>query len=1098
MKHRNRLKGTFWSMVLLLGAYALLIAVPANSQEITGAVVVTATDGTGASVSGAQLTLTRTATGARITGVTHEDGSYTYPSLQPGTYNLSVIAHGFKSAHFTNINVNIGEHVGIPVHLAVGSVDQSVVVSASGISLLNADSASVGQVVPSKTVQQLPLNGRDFIQLLYLATGAAPVGQGDSPSNLWTGRTDTTVIMAGLRETDVSYLVNGIETRNARFGTAGLFLSPDAIQEFRVQRTTFGAEFGLSAAVVNMAIRAGTNAVHGDVFELNRNRDYAANSYFLNQNNLPRPAFNQNNFGATISGPVWIPKLYDGKNRSFFMFNFEGFRQIQGNVLTGTYPSAAQLAGNLADDSTGTGIYPLNSAFCATNAGSLKCANIINPSTGLPYQGNVIPSSQLNPIDQLALPYIPSPNVAVVAGSPLFPAYNTIATPSITQHTDQYNARLDQAITNNDSFYATFSDYNSIIFQPSLQPLGGSILPIADHLWTASYSHVFSPTVVNNLIVGTNDSNEYLNPVTAYGPNYAVSLFKLTNTNTNPLTFGIPDFGIAGTSGIGSWSEVIGAAEYNYQLTDNVSISKGTHNYMAGVELLHTRFNQATDFSANPNFSFDGRFTGTQRSGFGLGDFLLGIPYQASGAVGDSGQNLHTNYYGLFARDDWHATHNLLLSYGLRYEYSLAPIESQNRQAYFDLSSGKEVYAGNGIRRSIIKPDYTNFAPRLGFSWSPSFFRNTVLRGGFGLYYATDNWNELQFSIVGSKYYQVQTLNSDPTTPTLSMNNMLPPLATSLNTDPFTLDPNSRTPYYEQWGLDLQHVLGGKYLIELEYAGNVGKDLPQRRNANVASIDPTGTIPIVDRVPYPNFGFILQSWNEGASNLNALTAKVERRYQNGFSFLGSLTWENAIDQGITDDFSAESQHFRLYDRGHSDYDVPVRFVLSGIYELPFGTGKTLLDGASQPLNYLVGGWQLNTITTLTAGQYGTATLPTDWLNIGAFSQSRPNVDWSLVTKGRTLPTRYLNPAAFTYPTTHIEGNVGRNTIALPGYANVDLSLFKSAKIYRGSIFQLRFEFFNVLNHTQFNGPNLVLGSGFGQITSTRAPRIIQLGGRIQW
>jgi len=439
-----------------------------------------------------------------------------------------------------------------------------------------------------------------------------------------------------------------------------------------------------------------------------------------------------------------------------------------------------------------------------------------------------------------------------------------------------------------------------------------------------------------------------------------------------------------------------------------------------------------------------------------------------------------------------------LLSYGLRYEYSLAPIESQNRQSYFDLSTGKQVYAGDGIRRSIIKPDYTNLAPRVGFSWSPSFLRNTVLRGGFGVYYATDNLNELQLSIVGSKYYEVQTINSDPTTPTLSMNNMLPSLATSLNTDPFTLDPNSRTPYYEQWGLDIQRVVGGKYLFELEYAGGVGKDLPQRRNANVATIDPTGTIPIVDRVPYPNFGFILQSWNEGASNLNALTAKVERRYQNGFSFLGSLTWENAIDQGITDDFSAESQNFRLYDRGHSDYDVLVRFVLSGVYELPFGTGKTFLGGASQPLNYLVGGWQLNTITTLTAGQYGQVTLPTDWLNIGAFSQSRPNVDWSLVTKGRTLPTQYLNPAAFTYPTTHIEGNVGRNTIALPGYGNIDFSLFKSAKIYRGSIFQLRFEFFNVLNHTQFNGPNGSLGSGFGQITSTRAPRIIQLGGRIQW
>lgn len=231
------------------------------------------------------------------------------------------------------------------------------------------------------------------------------------------------------------------------------------------------------------------------------------------------------------------------------------------------------------------------------------------------------------------------------------------------------------------------------------------------------------------------------------------------------------------------------------------ALAKEKHNYMAGVELLHQRFKQTTDFSANPSFTFDGRYTGASASGFGLGDFLLGDPYQASGAAGDSLQNLHTNYYGVYARDNWQATPSLMLSYGLRYEYSLSPIESQNRQGYFDLNTGTEVYAGHGIRRYIVRPDYTNFAPRLGFAWSPSFMRTAVLRGGYGIYYGTDNWNELQFSIVGTKFYQVQTLNSDPTRPTLSMNNLLPPLATSLNTNPFTLDPNSRTSYYEQWVL---------------------------------------------------------------------------------------------------------------------------------------------------------------------------------------------------------------------------------------------------------------------------------------------------------
>lgn len=1082
----------------VLGVSLLLMVFPAFSQVITGSVVVTVTDTTGASIPGARLLLRNSATGQQIRGLTHANGSYTYSTLQPGHYTLDVVARGFKSARYTNLEVNIGESIGVHAHMEIGDVKQSVVVSAGAESLLNSHSPSVGQVIQSRAIRQLPLNGRNFVQLLYLSTGAAPVGQGTSPSTTWTGRSDTTVILGGLRETDVSYLVNGIETRNARFGTPSLFLSPDAIQEFRVQRTTFGSEFGLSAAVVNMTLRSGTNKFHGDVFELNRNRDYAANSYFLNQQALPRPPFNQNNFGATLAGPVLIPRVYDGKNHSFFMFNFEGFRQIQGTVLTGTYPSRAQLGGDLADDSTGTGIYPLASAFCQMHAGSPKCADVINPSTGLAYPGNIIPRSQLNSIDQLALPYIPTPNVKVVPGQADFPAYNTISSPDITQQTNQYNGRIDQTITPKDSIDATFSDYNSKLFTPSLQPLGGYSTPIADHLWTLTYNHIFTPNILNTLRLGLNNSVEFLNPETAYGPNYAQTLFKLSNTDTNPLTFGIPDFNVSGFSGIGSWSEVIGSQQRNYQLTDNLSILKGSHNYMVGVELIHSRFNQNTDFSANPNFTFDGRYTGTQLTGFGLGDFLLGIPYQASGAVGDSEQNLHTNYYGAYARDDWQATRRLTLSYGIRYEFSPYPVESQNRQGYFDLKTGKEVYAGQGVRRSVVKPDYTDWAPRLGFAWTPSFLHNAALRGGFGVYYGTDNWNELQFSIVGTKYYQVQTLNGDPTKPTLSMNDMLPPLSTSLNTDPFTLDPNNRTPYYEQWSLNIQKVFANKYLVEIGYDGNIGKDLPQRLNANAATIDPTGTIPIQNRVPYPKYGYILESWNEGASNWNALTAKVQRRYEGGLSFLASLTYENAIDQGITDDFSAISRDFRRYDRGHSDYDVPVRFVLSGTYDLPFGKGKHFLRSSSLAVNGLVGGWQLNTITTLSAGQYSTATLPTDWLNIGAFSQSRPNIQWNLVTKGRHLPDQYFNAAAFSYPSTHIEGNAGRNTLEQPGYSDIDLSLFKSIHLYKDSIFQLRFEFFNALNHTQFNGANTQLGSGFGKITSTRTPRIIQLGGRIQW
>lgn len=1086
------------SLFLLLMAGLAFVVRVGDAQQITGSASIRVSDTSGAALNGAAVALLRTSTGEKKNGTTGTDGSYTFDMLQPGEYSVTVEHEGFASTTLQNITISIGEHISVPVRLAVGSAKESVTVSAESASLLNVESASVGQAIQSHVIQDLPLNGRNFVQLLYLATGAQPVGGGDSPASTWTGRSDVSVSVSGLRESDVSYLVNGIETRNPRFGNAGLFLSPDAIQEFRVQRTTFGAEFGESASVVNMTIRSGSNQFHGDAFALNRNRDYAANDYFLNQTGQQRPPFNQNNFGVTLAGPVWIPKLYDGRNRTFFMFNYEGFRQVQGTALTGLYPSTAQLQGNLADDSVGTGIYPLSSTFCAQNVGSAKCADVINPATGQPFPGNVIPAAQLDPVDQKALPYIPAPNFPQNQGSPNFPSFNTIASPDIRNTWDQYNGRIDQKLGAKDNLYATFSDETQNLYNPSIQPLGGNNYPLADHLWTVSYTHVFSPSLLNELRLGLNNSITFLTPESANGPNYAQTVFGLKNTDSDPLVFGIPDFGIGGFSGIGSFSETIGAQAKYYQLTDNVSVTKSRHNLMAGVELMHMRINQTTDFSGNPNFTFDGRYTGTVNNGTGLGDFLLGIPYSASGAAGNSAQDLHTNYYGVYAQDNWQVSPSFLLSYGLRYEFSRPPIETHNHQAYFDLATGQEVIAGQGIRRSIVKPDYLGLAPRIGFTWKPPHLNNTVLRGGFGIYYATDNLNELQFSIVGSQFYQVQTVNSDPTKPTLSMENMLPSFATSTNLNPFTLDPNSRLPYYEQFGLDLQQIVGKDYLFELEYAGNIGKDLPQRYNANVATIDPTGTLSISSRVPYPSFGYILRDWNEGSASYNALTAKLEKRYSNGLSFLGSFTWAKALDQGITDDTSAISRDFREYDWGVSDYDVPVRFVGNVTYDLPFGAGKPFMTGAGRGMNYLVGGWQVNAITTFTAGQYGSASLNTDWLNIGSFSQSRPNLNKGLATVGRKLPTQYFNADAFSIPATHVEGDAGRNTLEQPGYDNWDTSLFKTFPIRDNVNFQFRFEFFNTFNHTQFGNANLTLGPGFGQITSDRSPRVIQLGGRLNW
>jgi hypothetical protein len=1095
---------------LLLFLLAAIVRVPLLAQSVTGDIVVTVSDPTGAVLPKASLVLTQVDTAQQTKIASDNSGIGIFAQLKPGPYTLSVAAPGFQGSKVDNITVVIGQRTSLNVQMLVGSVDNTVTVSASGESLLNSESAAVGQVMNQDSIEQLPLNGRNFIQLTQLTTGATPVGSGNSPATTWTGRSDTTVSFAGLRESDVSYLVNGIETRNARFGNTGLRPSVDAIQEFRVQRTTFGAEFGHSAAIVNTDLLSGGNRFHLVLFELNRNAALAANDYFSDQSHTAQPSLNQNNFGATASGPVRIPHVYDGRDKTFFMFNYEGFRLGKGDPLTGIYPSAAQLTGNLADNSAGTGLFPTTSAFCLSNPSSSQCVDIINPLTNTPFPGNVIPTGQLNSTAVTALPYVLTSNVTPVFSSPGVLSYNTHESPKQTQIINQYNVRLDQKITARDSVYATWSNSNDNLFTPAINPLGGNIAPLNDHLWTATYTHLFGSSIFNELRGGVNDSATYRDAQSAYGPNYVQSLFGLSYGNSSdPATFGIPNFTIAGFGPVGSITEAIGADDKNYQLADNLSITHGKWETVNGFQLIHERFNQITDFGSNPNLVYSEGYSahlasGAQDSVNGLSDFLLGEPYSITGATGDSSQYLHTNYYGFYSQNNWKVLPNLTLNLGLRYEFASSPIESRDRSQFFDVTTSKFYYAGTSIRRSIVKPDYNNFAPRIGVAWRPTgaFFKNTVIRAGAGTYYGTDNFNEEQFKNQGSPFYSSRSNTPSTTTP-VSITNPFSNTSTAFppaNANIFTMDQNNRTPYYNQWGLSVQREFGGNYLVELEYAGGNGQKLPQRYNYNIGAIDTTGKIPLASRVPDPQFGFVLVTSNYGRSNYNALTAKVEKRFSGGTSFLAAYTYQKAIDIGITDDFSALSRNFFTYDRGVSDYDVPQRLVLSYDYHLPFGRGQRFLGTSPRALDAVIGGWQLNGITTFSAGQYSTPAYPGDNLNIGSFSTSRPNKVGN-PAMGRKAPSQWFNAAAFASPATPTTpGNAGRNSLEQPGYDNWDASLFKGFSLTEKSMFQLRFEAFNAFNHTQFGFASTTLGSGFGSISSVRpnSPRVIQIGGRLSF
>ncbi len=492
----------------------LLLALTAPSviaQSISGDLVVQVNDSSTAAVAGAKLTLIEIETKVRQESITDSQGTALLAQLKPGLYQLEVSMSGFQPQVIKDIRIQVGQRARVDVDLQVGQLTESVSVSAAASTLLNRESAAIGQVLEQDAIVNLPLSGRNFIQLATITSGAVPIGIGTSPASSWTGRSDMTLSIAGGRESNNSFLLNGIETRNARFGSVGIRPSIEAIQEFKIQRSTFGAEFGRSSAVVNTTLRGGTNELHGSVFDFWQNRELNGTDFFLNRTARANPPLNFHDFGTAIGGPVWIPKVYNGKNRTFWFFNYEGVRQRSSSAATGIYPSRAQLQGNLSDDSTGTGIFPRGSAVCAANPASRKCADVIDPlaSPRAPFAGNVIPANRLDPTTQLAVQFMPVPNVAITPGLPAFPTFNTVGTPSQINDWDQYNMRLDHQLTSHDNIFGTFSYSNEDRDIKALRAFGGEGFPLRNRLVTTTWNHTVSPAILNEFRFGFNRSVTY-------------------------------------------------------------------------------------------------------------------------------------------------------------------------------------------------------------------------------------------------------------------------------------------------------------------------------------------------------------------------------------------------------------------------------------------------------------------------------------------------------------------------------------------------------------------------------------------------------------
>jgi hypothetical protein len=1076
------------------------------AQVNTSAISGTVTDESGSIVPNVSITVTQESTGFARTTKTADNGEYTVAQLPPGRYTVKAEATGFQSAVASAINLDIAQRSRVDITMHVGNVTQEIEVTARA-QLMDVDTASLGQTIERRTVQDLPLNGRNYLTLGALSPGVTPqIPASQGPASFissTTARPDRSILVGGQRESSTSYLLDGVELRNPRVGDTSINPSVDSVQEFKIQRNFFEPEFGNSPGIVNVATRAGSNQWHGSVYELVRNDRFDARNFF----SPSAEPFKRNQFGFSLGAPIWKDKL-------FAFGNYEGMRERLGVVQRGLYPTQTQLSGNFVGDKTIYDPLTLNAAGTARQ----------------PFAGNVVPANRINGVSKNFFPYIPVVNGPTVQGN------NLVGTPVQKIDDNQETVRVDWVINPKNSLFFRETWQNAPLIPASLFPFGGQQTPSAGSNQVAQLTTLITPMVVNVARI-------YHSYALLFGQQVPVDRniaaeIGITGVSTQQLNWGIPNVAWTGYSGIGSNGLTQGNRINSYDIADSLAWTHGSHSFKFGAEVRQSRVFLDSDNSPRGTFTFTGGWTAavdpatgnpvTATSGQPIADFLLGYPNNMGGAVGTS--QTHFRFYtnNFYAQDDWKITKQLSLSYGLRYEYVTPPVaEEQNHVFGFDPATGKQLFPVLGqIRPSIIAPDKTNFAPRLGLAYNPAWAPSIVVRAGAGIYFDQTQMNETQFTTNSPPTFFQQNfnftgkglppaqfgVNTLPVTP-------VPPITTSYqippNTNLFAIELNGKKPREYMWNFSVEKSLGANWMVEAAYMGSQSRRLSKRYNLDAPVLPGIlySVVPSVD--PYPATLGMLYSSQSGKGTFNALNLKAERRFATGFSLLVSYSWSHSIDTDSGGSFGSPNlnpANFQL-DRASSDFDIRQRLVGSLLYELPFGKGKQFLNSSSTVVNLLAGGWQLNVIPSFQSGVVRNVTSPNtstisfitqraDATGIDPFSSFTSN--GASITPGEGFGDTnrslyWFNPNAFSLTAPLRLGTSGRNLIRGPGYQNWDVSLFKNFTIREGMNLQFRSEFFNSMNHPRFNPPNMDRSSAFfGQIQSAQPPRIIQLGLRVQF
>ena len=1057
------------SRFLFAAVFLLWTSIPATAQFELGSVVGLVTDQQKAPVAGATVEIRSVTTNVKREVTTSVNGEYNSLPLQPGRYRVTVRQQGFRDKS-AELSIGVSQRVEADFPLELGSVNEQIIVSAAAATI-DTESSEIGQVRAAREISDLPLNTRNFTQLVQLAPGVLTgVGGASGSLGYTSGRGTNGAVINGAPVEDVTYLIDGINSVDTDAGVLIFFPPVDSIYEFKVQTSSAPAAYGGGQGIINVTYKSGTNDLHGTVYEFLRNSAFDAKNFFDSAKD-PIPPFKLNQFGFNVGGPVVIPHLFNGRDKLFFFGDYEGKRVRQAQTLLSTVPIAA---------------------FRTSNFSDLKTV-VMDPRTTpkAPFPGNILPSSAIDPTSAKMVALYPLPNLPGQVNNFLF-------NPVQKNRVDQFNLRGDYR-TSQSAIFGRFSYEDADTYNPGNLPepaIGagpgrpGQVL-VPSKQAVLGYGRSIGASKYYELRVGYSRMMQGIyDSGTKYGS--LAEQLGIPNANSGGTVPGLSTTNITGMTGLGDGAGSLQKVNNNWEIDQAFSWVHDRHEFKFGYDFMSRRFAFISPGAPNGSFTFSGIY-----SNFGLADFLLGRPISNRLDV-TKFFSLHRFYNSFYLQDNWRVSSKLSINIGLRNDSISAWKERHNRLAGFVPTGGGTLvpvgtapFAGDSIQDG--RP--MQLGPRFGLAYKLT--PKTVIRTGGGIFYS--------FKTVTSGNSMAKNAPFSGTLVTTNDQNNFgaaKPISAGFPADRPALWPIAGSGFYYwpqdgktstmyEWNVNVQRELIANIVLSVAYVGGKGTYV------DVVGLNINQAVPgagaVVTRRPYPNLSDSIGVVPWGNSTYNSMQTTLDRRMGSA-RFSGAWTWAHSIDDtsGESSNTAIQNSNNLAAQRGSSTFDIRHKLTISGTYELPFGKGKEWLAGVPKALDLLTGGWQLNGIGTFLTGLPFTPLMQTSNLNTGTGSQFPNRIGSGVLPSSVRTIDHWFDASAFMAPALYTFGNSGRNILVGPGTKQIDLSMFKNFTFGESRRLEFRAEAFNALNTPQFNNPNSSIGfNGVAKITSAGSPTVYQ-------